>query len=92
MPDHEPNTMKHVHMAPEPEKAAHLNMVDPERHDSLHSTVHSEKGSVSHGAEGEAFSKERARAERRLLLKMDFGILPFAILLYLSAYLDRGNM
>jgi hypothetical protein len=29
---------------------------------------------------------------RKLLLKLDTTILPFAVLLYLSAYLDRGNL
>ncbi|KAJ9103229.1 hypothetical protein QFC21_002652 [Naganishia friedmannii] len=33
-----------------------------------------------------------ARAEKRLLRKLDIIILPFAALLYLSAYLDRGNL
>lgn len=52
-----------------------------------------EKGSVhSHGAEGQAYRAGLARAERKLLLKLDLGILPFAVLLYLSAYLDRGNL
>lgn len=32
------------------------------------------------------------KAVRKLLLKLDCTILPFAVLLYLSAYLDRGNL
>ncbi|KAJ7155237.1 major facilitator superfamily domain-containing protein [Mycena filopes] len=35
---------------------------------------------------------ESSRAERRLLFKLDIIILPLAVLLYLSAYLDRGNL
>lgn len=33
-----------------------------------------------------------SKAVRKLLLKLDCTILPFAVLLYLSAYLDRGNL
>jgi hypothetical protein len=52
-----------------------------------------EKGSLhSHGGEGEAYRSGLKAAERRLLLKLDLGILPFAVLLYLSAYLDRSNL
>ncbi|ORY28949.1 major facilitator superfamily domain-containing protein [Naematelia encephala] len=32
------------------------------------------------------------KAERRLVRKLDIAILPFSVLLYLSAYLDRGNV
>jgi hypothetical protein len=32
------------------------------------------------------------KAVRKLLLKLDCTLLPFAVLLYLSAYLDRGNL
>ncbi|KAJ7506104.1 major facilitator superfamily domain-containing protein [Mycena galericulata] len=35
---------------------------------------------------------ESIKAERRLLFKLDIVILPLAVLLYLSAYLDRGNL
>ncbi|KAJ7662827.1 major facilitator superfamily domain-containing protein [Mycena polygramma] len=35
---------------------------------------------------------ESKKAERRLLFKLDIIILPLAVLLYLSAYLDRGNL
>ncbi|KAJ7738997.1 major facilitator superfamily domain-containing protein [Mycena metata] len=35
---------------------------------------------------------ETTKAERRLLFKLDIIILPLAVLLYLSAYLDRGNL
>jgi hypothetical protein len=33
-----------------------------------------------------------SKAVRKLLLKLDCTLLPFAVLLYLSAYLDRGNL
>lgn len=33
-----------------------------------------------------------AKAERRLVRKLDFVIIPLAVLLYLAAYLDRGNL
>lgn len=36
--------------------------------------------------------EEDSKAVRKLLMKLDFTILPFAVLLYLSAYLDRGNL
>ena len=35
---------------------------------------------------------ENAKAERKLVFKLDILILPLAMLLYLSAYLDRGNL
>lgn len=35
---------------------------------------------------------EDSKAVRKLLTKLDLCILPFAVLLYLSAYLDRGNL
>ncbi|KAL7411142.1 major facilitator superfamily domain-containing protein [Mrakia frigida] len=35
---------------------------------------------------------ENRKAERRLVRKLDVLILPLAVLLYLSAYLDRGNL
>lgn len=52
---------------------------------------------------GVTHKSELAKAERRLVMKLgmstvlsvltlDAGILPFAVLLYLSAYLDRGNL
>ena len=41
---------------------------------------------------GVDFRHENAVAIRKLLLKLDVGIMPFAVLLYLGAYLDRGNM
>ena len=41
--------------------------------------------------EGVAFAREHAADVRKLFLKLDLVILPFAILLYLSAYLDRGK-
>lgn len=53
-----------------------------------------EKGSTRY-AESESgllYKKEHKKAERKLLMKLDVAILPFAVLLYLSAYLDRGNL
>lgn len=41
---------------------------------------------------GLVHKKELKKAERRLLWKLDAAILPFATLIYLGAYLDRGNM
>ncbi|KAK4698779.1 hypothetical protein P7C70_g7490, partial [Phenoliferia sp. Uapishka_3] len=35
---------------------------------------------------------QTSKAERRLLFKLDILIIPLAVLLYLSAYLDRGNL
>ncbi|WVQ82750.1 hypothetical protein IAT38_004882 [Cryptococcus sp. DSM 104549] len=53
-----------------------------------------EKGSTRYaGSEsGLVHKNERKKAERKLLWKLDLAILPFAVLLYLSAYLDRGNL
>ncbi|KAI5451618.1 hypothetical protein NCC49_001599 [Naganishia albida] len=45
-------------------------------------------GSTIDGEDGETFAK----AEKKLLRKLDVIILPFAALLYLTAYLDRGNL
>ncbi|KAK7060032.1 major facilitator superfamily domain-containing protein [Favolaschia claudopus] len=57
-------------------------------------TTDTEKGSTSYAASttGLDHRLETKRAERRLLLKLDVIILPLAALLYLSAYLDRGNL
>ncbi|WRT64333.1 uncharacterized protein IL334_001265 [Kwoniella shivajii] len=41
---------------------------------------------------GLVLKEENKKAERKLLIKLDCAILPFAVLLYLSAYLDRGNL
>ncbi|WVQ66264.1 uncharacterized protein L199_004443 [Kwoniella botswanensis] len=53
-----------------------------------------EKGSTRYASSetGLAFKDENKKAERKLLMKLDVAILPFAVLLYLSAYLDRGNL
>ncbi|GFZ45527.1 hypothetical protein JCM24511_03253 [Saitozyma sp. JCM 24511] len=52
-----------------------------------------EKGSgYAPSIAGDVHRAETAKAERKLLLKLDLAILPFAVLLYLSAYLDRGNL
>jgi hypothetical protein len=37
-------------------------------------------------------SEDDAHRERRLLTKLDLVIMPLTALLYLSAYLDRGNI
>ncbi|GAA5988271.1 hypothetical protein JCM10908_002144 [Rhodotorula pacifica] len=55
----------------------------------------SEKAGSSRYAESEsglAHVKASKAAERKLVRKLDVLILPLAILLYLSAYLDRGNL
>ncbi|KAL8291709.1 hypothetical protein RQP46_001967 [Phenoliferia psychrophenolica] len=53
-----------------------------------------EKGSTAYASSttGEDHRVESAKAERRLLFKLDILIMPLAVLLYLSAYLDRGNL
>ncbi|KAJ7778849.1 major facilitator superfamily domain-containing protein [Mycena maculata] len=53
-----------------------------------------EKGSSAYAAStaGLDHRSEYTKAERRLLFKLDIIILPLAALLYLSAYLDRGNL
>ncbi|KAJ7730953.1 major facilitator superfamily domain-containing protein [Mycena olivaceomarginata] len=53
-----------------------------------------EKGSSTYAASTTGLDHriETSKAERRLLLKLDVIILPLAVLLYLSAYLDRGNL
>jgi len=58
------------------------------------STHDTEKGSSGYAASilGEDHKVGLLKAERKLLLKLDVIILPFAALLYLSAYLDRGNL
>ena len=48
-------------------------------------TTDPEKASSNH-------RHETTVATRKLLLKLDLSILPFAALLYLSSYLDRGNL
>ncbi|KAK8866095.1 hypothetical protein IAR55_001246 [Kwoniella newhampshirensis] len=53
-----------------------------------------EKASTKYASSetGMVFRDENKKAERKLLAKLDIAILPFAVLLYLSAYLDRGNL
>ncbi|KAJ7917718.1 major facilitator superfamily domain-containing protein [Mycena leptocephala] len=53
-----------------------------------------EKGSSAYAASttGLDHRAETYKAERHLLFKLDIIILPLAVLLYLSAYLDRGNL
>jgi hypothetical protein len=41
---------------------------------------------------GNELSEEDRHHERRLLTKLDLVIMPLTALLYLSAYLDRGNV
>ncbi|ORY82359.1 major facilitator superfamily domain-containing protein [Leucosporidium creatinivorum] len=57
-------------------------------------TEDSEKDSSRYASStaGLEFRAETHRAERRLLWKLDVLIIPLAVLLYLSAYLDRGNL
>ncbi|KAI5479118.1 high-affinity nicotinic acid transporter [Pseudohyphozyma bogoriensis] len=57
-------------------------------------TQDTEKGSTTYaGSEsGLTHKKENEKAVRRLLRKQDVLIMPLAALLYLSAYLDRGNL
>ncbi|KDE03411.1 hypothetical protein MVLG_06077 [Microbotryum lychnidis-dioicae p1A1 Lamole] len=59
-------------------------------------TYDTEKGtansSYADSAAGVELRAERHKRERRLVCKQDFVILPLAVFLYLSAYLDRGNM
>ncbi|KAJ7176139.1 major facilitator superfamily domain-containing protein [Mycena crocata] len=58
-------------------------------------TLDTEKGGSSAYANSTAgidHKVESRKAERKLLFKLDILILPLAVLLYLSAYLDRGNL
>lgn len=41
---------------------------------------------------GENHKAEHSKAVRKVLFKLDILIIPLALLLYLSAYLDRGNL
>ncbi|WVR06040.1 hypothetical protein IAU60_003068 [Kwoniella sp. DSM 27419] len=98
-------TGRHVSMAQaEPTYADHEKHTDEQvEHDNATGLmpigtrttgVDTEKGSTRYAASetGLVHKDENKKAERRLLLKLDLGILPFAVLLYLSAYLDRGNL
>ncbi|KAI5476042.1 MFS general substrate transporter [Pseudohyphozyma bogoriensis] len=64
--------------------------------DAIHPsvTLDTEKGSTAYASSeiGITHVKETAKAERKLLFKLDILILPLAVLLYVSAYLDRGNL
>ncbi|KAJ6568478.1 major facilitator superfamily domain-containing protein [Mycena capillaripes] len=61
---------------------------------TLTNTSDTEKGSSAYAASTTGLDHriESHRAELRLLIKLDIIILPLAVLLYLSAYLDRGNL
>ncbi|KAJ7027053.1 hypothetical protein C8F04DRAFT_100053 [Mycena alexandri] len=61
---------------------------------TLTNTSDTEKGSSAYAASttGHGHRIESHTAELRLLFKLDILILPLAVLLYLSAYLDRGNL
>ncbi|KAF7340529.1 Major facilitator superfamily domain-containing protein [Mycena sanguinolenta] len=62
-------------------------------HKTVTNTTDTEKGSsYAASTAGVDHRIESTKAERRLLLKLDVVILPLAVLLYLSAYLDRGNL
>lgn len=90
---------RHVQMNEKPEAhfAEHVdghdghNPLQPIPTQTTQTTDH-EKGGYAASESGMAHRAETSKAERRLLLKMDACILPFAVLLYLSAYLDRGNL
>ncbi|GHJ88854.1 hypothetical protein NliqN6_5256 [Naganishia liquefaciens] len=57
------------------------------------STRDTEKGTgYASSIDGEGRHEVSERAEKKLLRKLDVIILPLAALLYLSAYLDRGNL
>lgn len=65
--------------------------------DGIHPTIthDTEKGtSIAYASSetGLAHKVESAKAERKLIFKQDIVILPLAALVYLSAYLDRGNL
>ncbi|KAI9638179.1 major facilitator superfamily domain-containing protein [Dioszegia hungarica] len=85
---------KRVAMSEKPDMV-HENHMDGE---SLQPTgtrmTDGDKGSSRYAdsESGFAHKSELAKAERKLIMKLDLGILPFAVLLYLSAYLDRGNL
>lgn len=71
----------------------------PEDDEQLRNTVtmDTEKGTDASSAYanstiGLEMRAERKKSERKLLLKLDVVILPLAFFLYLSAYLDRGNL
>lgn len=57
-------------------------------------TADPEKASTGYAASETGLQHVRATAkeERRILFKLDRVILPLTALLYLSAYLDRGNL
>ncbi|KAL8291700.1 hypothetical protein RQP46_001958 [Phenoliferia psychrophenolica] len=63
-------------------------------HPTITNGTDTEKGSTGYASSttGEDHRIETAKAERRLLLKLEVLIIPLAALLYLSAYLDRGNL
>ncbi|KAJ7225131.1 major facilitator superfamily domain-containing protein [Mycena haematopus] len=62
-------------------------------HKTVTNTTDTEKGSgYAASTTGVDHRAETTKAERRLLAKLDVVILPLAVLLYLSAYLDRGNL
>ncbi|KAJ7146696.1 MFS general substrate transporter [Mycena epipterygia] len=58
------------------------------------SNIHHSEGAAEKGSSDDASTipEIQSKAERRLLFKLDILILPLAVLLYLSAYLDRGNL
>lgn len=74
--------LKHNHGGELNEKQEHLG----------HFHEHNTSGTGDVQGEDVILTHEEARAERRLLMKLDVVILPLTTLLYLSAYLDRGNI
>ncbi|WVQ83605.1 hypothetical protein IAT38_005746 [Cryptococcus sp. DSM 104549] len=75
----------------------HLERIQSEAQTSLRPVTSggdTEKASTRYAGSdtGLVHKKEQKRAERKLLLKLDVAIIPFAVLLYLCAYLDRSNL
>jgi hypothetical protein len=75
----------------DPEKQ-HQEVLKTERDPTL-APIESQTGSSRYASSeaGLTHKKQTWVAERKLLLKLDVVVLPLAMLLYLSAYLDRGT-
>lgn len=67
-------------------------LFSPSTHDTEKATASTVSGAYAGSVIGQTLSDENKKAERKLLLKLDVVILPLAMLLYLAAYLDRGNL
>lgn len=76
------------------------NDTEEEQKDEVHVettsaiTADPEKASTGSAASdiGSQHTRSTSKEERRILFKLDRVILPLTALLYLSAYLDRGNL